>query len=206
MNMQVFFVSLVGLLALVSLSCSPKPTFAQQPSNPPTQVVVVNSPLWVTTVVHEPQFKRLADAIAVAFHYVPEFRPIADAAARKKTAVHWGHLHGPDGAYHRHTNTIVIDRKLETASLAYLASTIAHEAQHAVNTYVNTSGDCMLNEINSFDLDAWVWLHLKDNFRARTHDPREQFQDELLKAREQGRLAAFVMNMEHYRRHCGLCR
>ncbi len=160
-------------------------------------------------MVNEPQFARLAEAITLTYRLVPEFRPLADIAAWQRTAVHWGDLRGAVGAYYRQTNTIVIDRKLQNASLALLGSTIAHEANHAadryINQYENTSGDCMLTEIRSMEIDALTWHYLQ-SYRSRTNDPLEQMQDELLKAYQQGRLAALVMNLEVYQVHCGFCR
>ena len=111
MNMRSFSaVLLAGLFLLISIACLPKPTAAQQPDAPPRpQNVVASQPLWVTTMVNEPQVKRLAEAISLTYALVPEFRPLADAAARKKTAVRWGDLGGAIGAYYRQTNTIVLD-------------------------------------------------------------------------------------------------
>ena len=207
--------TVLALATLSTVACADASSIPQQKQHPmPTPqgaqtaqatatptIILVYQPLWVTEVVKEPQFIEFQRAIAVAYT-IPEFRAIADAAYERRVPVHWGTTRNNALAeYHIHTNTIVVSNGLKGASISLLAAIISHEAVHLLQKH-GDGGLCLQNEIEAFAMQALVYEQLREKYRSTVSDYREQFHEELVRARRENRLIAFILDMPAYRQIC----
>ncbi len=195
---------LTGCSALAAPPLPPKPQYPQAPPVPPSsQTITLTAPAWVAQNIRDSERKRIAEAVTVMYHFVPETRQFIDTAAAKRISIQWGSL--PEtaaGAYHPATDRIIINTQLRGTSIADLSAIISHELQHSIENYDDSVGGCLTDELASFTIEAITWMRLRDRFRAGTHPDRARFLDELLTAYQTNKLIPFVLNIEPYWRQC----
>jgi hypothetical protein len=91
-------------------------------------------------------------ALTIAYHYNPDWRPLAQAAVRHQTRVVWEDMdENVLGYYSSRENIIAINTRLKEEGWAILAATLVHELSHsaftAQGTYGDTPADCISEEM-----------------------------------------------------------
>jgi hypothetical protein len=134
---------------------------------------------------------RLAAALAYAYHYYPEWRPIADQAARLGTHVRFGVLPAPFDARFD-ASTITISSAYQGATLA-CSALLVHESCHAA---WRGYADQLQSEIVSYSHEAKFWSLIP---RAQSQSELELWLDGLVVAWRNGTLPELVHTLLHQR-------
>jgi hypothetical protein len=141
--------------------------------------------------------RRLQDALAYAYHFCPDWRPVAEGTATLGTTVEWEALPwSADGMYDPEKNLILISSALRYEPIQVIAAVLAHEAYHASRRgeAVDASG-YLREEIEAFRTQAYVWTQMPVPSRLTA---KTRVQDMLVRALEKGMLEQAIMNSAHY--------
>jgi hypothetical protein len=140
----------------------------------------------------------LLGALIVAYHYDPDWRPIARQAVKKVTSVRWGNL--PDGVGGTYSGgTITVSNALRNASTPELGAILVHEATHATQAPAKTPAECLANEMNAYAWEAHYWS-LVSEYSARS--PLAGGLDQIVAAWRNRDLRDFVLQQSLYHREC----
>lgn len=143
---------------------------------------------------------KLHGALIVAYHYAPQWRAVAQAAAQRGTHITTGPPSTEYGAvYYLHTNTIVVTPGILNLSVPALAASLAHEVAHAAaaeGALSRRPADCLEYEIVAFAWQAHVWQQVP------RHGAQSADLDELVRAWRAQQLRNYVVLHPTYQRLC----
>ena len=159
------------------------------------------------------QDQRLRDALAEAYGYALDWRPVAEAAAVRRVPVRWGVL--PQGVHGKYeyevwyyaggrtevrNGRITISASLQRESASVLATALAHEATHAATIEGKLGADgCFQGEVAAWSMHSYVWLQMP-NRRASTGVERHLEAEAL--AWRAGSLESYIYSSPRYQEQC----
>jgi len=151
------------------------------------------------------QDDRLLRALAVAYSYNPDWRAaIAGQIATGGAWIEWGSLPTDvGGLYSDRANRITVSQALQGESLGVIASTLTHEAVHAVTKHGTDATACFAEEATAFSYEARTWANIPANLRSTS--AQAKFLDalvELFKAKGVAGIQQIVSQEPAYQHEC----
>jgi hypothetical protein len=141
--------------------------------------------------------RRLQDALAYAYHFGPDWRPVAECAAALGATAQWGSLPwGADGQYDPERNLILINDALRYEPVQVIAAVLAHEAYHASKRgEAVDASDYLYEEIEAFKMQAYIWAQMP----APSHTTaKTRIFGMLVRELEKGMLEQVILNSAYY--------
>ena len=153
------------------------------------------------------QDDRLFEALALAATYNAVWRSeVAPRLTDAGTWIEWGSLPADAaGAFSTSLNRILVNAS-QGGQPGLLATTLTHEALHAVYQHGPTAQSCVAEEASAYAIEVQTWTNLPAQYRP-SGSPEAQFEEQLATLWQQRGLSGLqllVAGNTAYQQECGI--